>query len=68
MKNVTYKVPGMSCDHCKRAITMSLQELDGINKIDIDIKEKKVNVEYSEDAISENKLKEAIEDAGYDIE
>jgi len=68
MKKVTYNVPGMSCDHCKRAITMALNDVDGVSNVDIDVTSKKVMIEYAEETVSEDKLKEAIEDAGYDIE
>lgn len=68
MKQTTYKVPGMSCEHCKRAISLSLEDLDGIKNVDIDLSAKTVKIEFDETKVEEENLKEAIEDAGYDIE
>ncbi len=68
MKTVSYYVPGMSCEHCKRAITMALKDIEGVNNVNIDLEEKKVVIEYDETSVQTEKLIEAIEDAGYDIE
>jgi copper chaperone len=58
-------VEGMSCGHCEMAVKKALGDLDGVKSVKVDLDSKKVEVE-GEDLIDEN-LKEAIEDAGYDV-
>ena len=61
----TMIVEGMSCNHCVKAVKNALGELKGVSKVDVDLEAKKVEVE-GENLVDE-KLKEAIEDAGYDV-
>jgi copper chaperone len=61
----TMIVEGMSCNHCVKAVKNALGELEGVSKVDVDLEAKKVEVE-GENLVDE-KLKEAIEDAGYDV-
>lgn len=68
MKETTYKVPGMSCEHCKRSINLSLEDLEGIKNVDIDLNAKTVKIEFDETKVTDENLRGAIEDAGYDIE
>ena len=58
-------VEGMSCGHCEMAVKRALEELDGVESVVVDLKSKKVQVEGSN--LEDNLLKEAIEEAGYDV-
>lgn len=58
-------VDGMSCGHCEKAVKSALLELEGINKVEVDLSSKKVEIEG--DNLQDNLIKEAIEDAGYDV-
>ncbi|NLW23134.1 MAG: heavy-metal-associated domain-containing protein [Tissierellia bacterium] len=59
------KVEGMSCNHCVMAVKNALQELEGVSQVDISLEDKKVEV--MGDNLVDESLKEAIEDAGYDV-
>ena len=61
----TILVEGMSCGHCEKAVKNALGELDGVKTVVVDLESKKVEVE-GENLLDE-KLKEAIEEAGYDV-
>ena len=37
MAEITYSVPDMSCDHCKRAVTSELLEVGGVESVDVDL-------------------------------
>lgn len=57
-------IEGMSCQHCVHAVKSELSKLN--------LKVKEVNigsaeVEYDESKITEDKLKEAVESAGYKL-
>jgi copper chaperone len=60
-------VQGMTCNHCKMAVTNALQELEGVNRVEVHLEKGTVDVDYDEMKISLDKLKEAIEEQGYDV-
>ncbi|MBZ2175436.1 copper ion binding protein [Schnuerera sp. xch1] len=61
----TMLVEGMSCNHCVMAVTNALKELEGVSKVDINLEDKKVEVEGEN--LVDKSLKEAVEEAGYDV-
>ena len=67
MTDATFKVPEMSCGHCKAAIEGELNKVSGVEYSNADLEEGTVKVFYEEGRVSEEQLKEAIEDAGYTV-
>jgi len=61
------KVNGMSCGHCVKAIEGSVGELAGVDKVAVDLQAGEVTVEYNEDQVSLDQIKEKIDDQGYDV-
>lgn len=37
MQSATYKVTGMTCDHCARAVTEELASLDGVTGVAVEL-------------------------------
>jgi copper chaperone len=37
MTTTTYKVTGMSCEHCVNAVTSELNNLDGVSGVTVDL-------------------------------
>ncbi len=37
MNTATYKVTGMSCEHCVGAVTSELSRLDGVSTVTVDL-------------------------------
>lgn len=64
MKKVL-KVKGMSCSHCEKAVKDSLRKLDEVQDITVDLISGKVEVEGPD--LVDSRLKEAIDQAGYDV-
>ena len=60
-------VRGMSCPSCVRHITTALQEIDGIETVDVRLKEKKVSVTHRT-PLDVSELTRAISEAGYEAE
>ena len=58
-------VEGMSCGHCEKAVKEALGELVGVSNVIVDLGAKKVEVEGTD--LKDDMIKEAIEDAGYDV-
>ena len=62
----TYRVPGISCDHCKAAIEAAVGEVAGVSSVTVDVAAKSVAV-VSADTVAAGDLVAAIDEAGYDI-
>ena len=67
MEKVKLSVPGISCEHCERAIKGSVGVLSGVKKVAVDIKGKTVDVEFDSSLVTLDAVKNAIVDQGYDI-
>ncbi|NLV88356.1 MAG: heavy-metal-associated domain-containing protein [Tissierellia bacterium] len=61
----TLLVEGMSCGHCEMAVKKAVGALEGVESVVVDLGAKKVEVEGEN--LNDNLIKEAIEDAGYDV-
>ncbi|RWZ60572.1 copper chaperone [Halobacillus fulvus] len=62
----TIQVQGMTCGHCEKAVKGALNEVEGVQSVDVDLATGAVNVSYEDPATLEQ-MHEAIEDQGYDV-
>lgn len=67
MEKVTLKVNGMSCGHCVKAIEGSVGELTGVESVKVHLDAGNVDVEFNPSEVSLDKIKETIDDQGYDV-
>ncbi|MCM3726597.1 copper chaperone [Neobacillus bataviensis] len=67
MEKVTLNVQGMSCGHCVKAVEGSVGALNGVSSVKVDLKAAKVDVEFNTQEVSLDKIKETIDDQGYDV-
>ena len=65
-QTITYTVPGMTCDHCKHAVTTELQAVSGVAAVDVDLDTKLVSV--SGEGLDDAALRAAIDEAGYEAD
>jgi copper chaperone len=61
---ITYTVPGMSCEHCTAAVGSELREVPGVESVAVDLDTKLVVVRG--ERLDDAALRTAIEDAGYE--
>ena len=59
----TYSVPGISCDHCKRAIESEVSAVADVTSVDVDVEARIVVVTGGGDAA----IRAAIDDSGYEV-
>ena len=59
----TYLVPGMTCDHCKVAVTEEVTKVAGVAAVSVDLDTKLVRIDGGADRSA---LVAAIDEAGYD--
>jgi copper chaperone CopZ len=62
----TYAVPGMSCEHCRIAITDEVGRVPGVTAVAVDLDAKRVEVRG--EGVDPVAVIGAIDEAGYDAE
>ena len=62
---ITYSVPGVSCEHCVGAVTGEVEQVEGVESVVVDLESKRVKVTGR--SIDDGAVRAAIDDAGYDI-
>ena len=60
----TFAVPGISCDHCKRAIEDAVSTTPGVEDVRVDVENRTVAVQGGDSAA----IVEAISGAGYTVD
>ena len=61
---ITFSVPGMSCEHCRAAITAEVSAVPGVAGVEVDLGTKLVTI--TGHGLSDASLVAAIDEAGYD--
>ena len=64
LEHLTYRVDGMSCDHCKVAVTGEVRQVAGVADVDVDLETKLVRVAGT--GVDAAAVVAAIDEAGYD--
>ncbi len=67
MTTTTYRVTGMTCDHCVRAVTTELVLMPGVRSVDVDLAVGAVTV-TSDGPLDQEEVREAIDEAGYALQ
>jgi copper chaperone CopZ len=63
---ISYRVPGMHCDHCKAAVEAEVGGVAGVESIQVDLDRKLVTVQGR--GIDDRTVRAAIDEAGYEVE
>jgi copper chaperone len=63
----TIQVEGISCGHCVETLDKALKALGGVARVNVDLENKKVEVEFDENRTSLQALRTAIVDAGFEV-
>jgi copper chaperone len=64
-EQLTYSVPGVSCGHCRAAITAEVALVRGVASVDVDLDAKRVTV--AGEQLDDGAARAAIDEAGYDV-
>jgi copper chaperone len=62
----TYTVTGMTCGHCVASVTEEVQEIPGVENVDVVLETGSLTVTSAE-PIDDGAVKTAVEDAGYQL-
>ena len=61
-----YTVTGMTCGHCVMSVTEEVQEIPGVENVDVVLATGSLTVTSSE-PVDDEAVKTAVEDAGYQL-
>jgi copper chaperone len=67
MTSKIINVEGMSCDHCKMAVTKAVSALEGVSSVAVSLENKTVSVDFEEERLPLDAIKQAIEGQGYEV-
>ena len=65
MKETQLQVDGMTCSSCVRHIDAALRGLEGVEKVDVKLREGTVLVKHDPSSAPTSALVDALRDAGY---
>lgn len=66
MTQTTLDVPDISCGHCKMSIEAAVGDLAGVEKVEVAVEEKTVDLSF-DDSVTLDQIIAAIEEQGYDV-
>ena len=61
------KVKGMFCNTCENRIQNKLKSIDGIEYANADFTKKELEIEYNEEKVSEDFIRDTIDELGYEL-
>jgi len=64
-ENLILSVPGVTCEHCRTAISKEVGTVTGVESVDVDLEQKVVTVRGVE--LDDSAVRAAIDEAGYDV-
>ena len=67
-KQTVYRVGGLKGDHCRDRIEHTLSQLNGVDSVDVSLKDKLVSVEYDPGQIASGYIEETLQSLGYSIQ
>lgn len=68
MVKIIIQVRGMSCGHCVAAVESSVGELTGVSSVKVNLENGQVAIEYDPASVTLEKIKDVIDEQGYDVE
>ncbi len=66
-EKITFKVEGMSCNHCKQSIEKAVRALAGVASATVDLAQNEVEVSFDPQTVKKEELETAIINAGYRV-
>ena len=67
MRQETIKVEGMTCQHCVQTITEALNNITGLNTVNVDLVNKEVSVKFNENETKLKKIFDKIIEVGFEL-
>jgi copper chaperone len=65
-KTSEYVVTGMTCDHCVRSVREEVSEVEGVERVDVELTSGRLTVAGA--GFSDDQIKTAVAEAGYETD
>ena len=63
---VVLEVNGMHCEHCSIAVEKALKSIEGVKRVDVDLKKKKAVIIAEPESVDISKYITKVKEAGYE--
>lgn len=63
-----FSIKGMSCEHCVARVEAGIKEMDGIQKVKIQLKKNSGTVKFDETKLSGEEIAKKVTELGYETE
>ena len=67
MQKEVFQVEGMSCNHCKMAVETAVKKLPGMLLAEVELTAKTLQVEYEGEKTNSLQIRQAVEEAGFEV-
>ncbi len=64
----TIGIFGMTCMHCHKRVTDAISKVNGVKSVDVSLPNNCATVEFDESVTNLNEIKQAVTDAGYEVD
>ena len=68
METLELKIEGMTCGGCVSSVTRTLQNVPGVQKVDVSLADAKAKVTYDPARTGPGEFRRAVERAGYEAQ
>lgn len=66
-QTITLTIAGMTCGGCVKSISNALNQITGVQQAHVSLEQNNATITFDDTRTDERALKQAIEDAGFDI-
>lgn len=66
-QTITFNIDGMTCGGCVKSVTNALNQITGVSQANVSLENKNAVISFDDNQTNEPALKEAIENAGFDV-
>lgn len=66
-RTITLNIDGMTCGGCVKSVTNALNQVTGVSQANISLEQKNAVISFDDTQTNESVLKQAIEEAGFDV-
>ena len=67
MESITIPIKGMTCEGCVASVKRVLEDIDGVERVDVQLEPGQAKVDYVPGRVNAARLRSAIEGAGYEV-
>ena len=66
-QHTTIGIDGMTCNGCVKSVTRALQQVTGVQNVTVSLVDQRAEIDFDASQTDIAALREAIEDAGFDV-